>query len=325
MSAVVFVHRNPSRVTTRASPSGIQCTLEYLNEGGANIVFQITPKSPDDDLSSKLLRLHKDLPHAQSARDQLRSFQELLYPLFEPENLIQPTLIELDNTIAKTLNASLNHVTRPSRRKNDFLPLGETHGLSVLDMTPQRGETLLQFKPKWLALPPGIPDRARRCRTCAQRARRAAGAIKTATDLQETCPLALIHPDLSTRTATASALTSDPQIQQYLIHGAPKLLQRLKSHQLRLDPKGVLEIDLPDQISHLCQAMTLRDCTLLVKRTCQGIDARLVDLDLKQPQQVEKWEKVELDLRDGGWYTATENPQSHPKDDICLLSKAETV
>lgn len=73
-------------------------------------------------------------------------------------------------------------------------------------------------------------------------------------------------------------------------------------------------------------AMTLRDCTMLIRTTVQrqannGYELRLVDLDLKQadPGKVTKWKHTERRLIEEGWYL---QPGKHnSRDDLCYLSR----
>jgi inositol-pentakisphosphate 2-kinase len=88
-----------------------------------------------------------------------------------------------------------------------------------------------------------------------------------------------------------------------------------------LDPRGVRRISTLVQESDLCKAMTLRDCTLFLKRSGKGVDARLGDLDLKQPERLSRWKSTEESLITEGWYTNAEDRKLWAKEQICQLSR----
>ncbi|SMR50405.1 unnamed protein product [Zymoseptoria tritici ST99CH_3D1] len=300
--------------TGTASPL-TRCGLTYLNEGGANFVFRIvhppcTPIPPR--LQNRLLRIRKDLPHIQSAESQLEAFYKHFHGLFPEEHLVQHELIMIDQSVLALLNTELQAMDRPSHRAQDFLPEEDLKALLMTDMTvctdEGADEVLLQLKPKWLAQSPDAPGNAKRCRTCALRACRAGSNVRTATDRQGSCPLGLMSEVSEERRRAVESVTGDPAIREYLLGEVSQgLLRRLKHAQMSLDSGGVLSVGDDEQGSlNLCKAMTLRDCSLFVRRLKSTIEAKLGDLDLKQPEKIKKWKKVERDLIDGGWYTNTE-------------------
>ncbi|KAF7196242.1 Inositol-pentakisphosphate 2-kinase [Pseudocercospora fuligena] len=307
--------------TTTAS----RCVLEYLNEGGANFVYQILPLEEEEllppRLQGKLLRLRKDLSHVQTAEEQLEALDTNFRALFPPDNLVQHELIRLDHDVLNLLNRSLQDVVRPRHRSDDLLPAGDISGLLVTDMTPITGELLLQLKPKWLAQSPNAPPGSKRCRTCAVRSHRASQRIRTATDAQESCPLDLLNINIEERKRAVHAITPDRRLQEYLFSEAQPLLHQLRSCQTVFDPYGILRTSGADQVTSLCKAMTLRDCTLFLRRSGDSVEARLGDLDLKQPEKLARWKKVESDLINGGWYTNTEHSDHWIREKICLLSR----
>ncbi|KAF2213793.1 hypothetical protein CERZMDRAFT_95829 [Cercospora zeae-maydis SCOH1-5] len=301
-----------------------KCNLVYLNEGGANFVFRILPEAPGTlppTLQKKLLRVGKNLSHVQPAEEQLQALSTNFATLFPAENLIQHELISLDAGTTAALNIMLAALDRPNHRLDDLLPSKAISGMLVTDMTPEAGEVLLQLKPKWLAQSPNAPRGAKRCRTCAVRAHRASKSIRTATDAQQSCPLDLISDHVAQRKAAVHAITTDDRIRDYLLIGAQPLLQRLRTCQLEFDRDGVMKSTGLDSVLLLCRAMTLRDCTLFVKRSGMTIDARLGDLDLKHPEKIARWKKVEENLISDGWYTNTEPQEHHVEEKICLLAR----
>jgi inositol-pentakisphosphate 2-kinase len=318
----------PPPSSTTSPPS--RCGLTYLNEGGANFVFRIlhpSSTSTPPQLQGRLLRIRKALPHVQSAEAQLQALQDNFHSLFPEEHLVRHELISLDQSVLALLNTEIQAIERPAHRAQDFLPEEDLHALLMTDMTISEegveNEVLLQLKPKWLAQSPNAPPNAKRCRTCALRACRAGKGVKTATDAQGSCPLALVDEDEAERKKAAEMLTDDEVIREYLVKDAQPLLQRLKSGQMIHDMSGVLALGVEeDEVADLCKAMTLRDCTLFVRRTGDAIEARLGDLDLKMPEKVGKWEEVECELIEGGWYGNEEREEVWVKEEICLLSRS---
>jgi inositol-pentakisphosphate 2-kinase len=332
MSATIFFsdENGPRLYASEPTTPSFKVLLEYLNEGGANFVFSILPsastKSLPPYLDGKLLRLRKDLPLVQSAKDELASFNEHFAPLFSPGDVISFELIQLQG-ITPVLNAALQNFQRPHHRKHDYLPPDEPYGLLVTDMTPGPGDILLQVKPKWLSQSPNAPPRSRRCRTCALRAHRGSQKVRTATDKQESCPLELVSPNTLERERAATAITSDEQLREHLIHKSQPLLQTLRKAQAQLDRGGVLNLSKDsvgsggESILDLCKAMTLRDCTLFLRRRGDHVEARLADLDVKQPEKLERWRQVESELIGGGWYTNEEGVEVWKEEKVCLLSR----
>lgn len=303
----------------------VPCRLDYLNEGGANFVYTIAAlpgATLPSRLRHRLLRLGKALPHVPSAEYQLQAVNANFRDLFPPQHLLQHDLVHLEQGVPIALGDSLQKVSRPRHRIGTELPAEPMSGLLITDMTPAAGEVLVQLKPKWLTQSRNAPANARRCRTCALRAQRASERIRTATDAQETCPLGLIHEDLDKRKEAVYAITTDRRIREYLLGQAQALLQQLRNSQMSLDSKGVLSTTGAENIYSLCKAMTLRDCTLFIKRSGKIIDARLGDLDLKQPEKLARWRMVESTLINDGWYMNAEHEDVWTKERICTLARA---
>ena len=328
MSLAVYITdgEQPKLWSSEPAKPSTKCTLEYLNEGGANFVFRMVAEPGQElplPLKGHLLRLRKDLPHVQSANEQVQAFNSYFKPLFDSRSVIEHHLIAIDEYFSEILDEALKSLDREARRLNDFLPPDETHGLLVTDMTPKEGDVLLQVKPKWLTQSPNAPSNAKRCRTCALRAQRASKQIRTATDATEHCPLELISEKSEDRKKAAQNITQDEQLRDYLTTDVQLLLQTLRSSQKQLDPLGILgtHVDDMDAVTTLCRAMTLRDCTLFLKRSGDGIDARLADLDLKTAEKLDRWADGERKLISDGWYTNEEAKDIRKREVICLLSR----
>lgn len=226
------------------------------------------------------------------------------------------------------------------------------------------GAYAIEFKPKWLSQSPNAPPFSRRCRTCAIRAQRdsekqsqghsdrpaVAGAAKATF-----CPLALLSDDRATLATIARSLFAttdyaavDLQDQHqtffttrfvdfFTVQGdGLRLLRRLQFLQQRLDPYGILATGispLPEHITliHLKRfqlAMTLRDCSLLMKiplSATEPVEARLADLDVKSSKEkLEEWRLKERSLRIGGWYTCREEDgEGTGGEDVCVLKEVE--
>jgi inositol-pentakisphosphate 2-kinase len=150
-------------------------------------------------IPDKLLRLRKDLPTTAPCAVAQESWLRLIAPLIDKDQLVVQELVEIPPGFINNLNEELREwerskrsvrlmELRPAKRHGTYLA-DDKHGLLVTDMSnhgitvtaDQRPldesdlgfecEEVVQFKPKWLAQSPSAPENARRCRTCALRAR----------------------------------------------------------------------------------------------------------------------------------------------------------
>jgi inositol-pentakisphosphate 2-kinase len=136
--------------------------------------------------------------------------------------------------------------------------------------------------------------------------------------------LELISDNEEDRKRAAANVTNDKRLQEYLINSAQPLLHIQRRNQVELDADGILNAKTAEQIMKLCKAMTLRDCTLFLKRSGSHIETRLADLDLKTPGKLARWKKVEQDLVTNGWYTNMEDKTVWKKEKVCLLARHDT-
>ena len=177
-------------------------SVEYLAEGAANVIWSL---STDPAIKNKLLRLRKGTwsgkensppPRTQrpppylSSSEVLHFYLSSVRPLFEPGQLIEQELVQIEPGLVAQCNARLDELERvrlrPIGRHHWHIKHEETHGLLITSMLPtSQKSALFHFKPKWLAQSPSAPPGSRRCRTCALAARR-----DTAID-RLICPLAL--------------------------------------------------------------------------------------------------------------------------------------
>lgn len=233
-------------------------TLEYLDEGNANVIYRI--KTAKDDghlpvlLRDKLLRLRKDKDFILTTQDQHVAFRQHVQPLFPAENLVQQDLVAVDEQSTKDLNAGLIRLEisgrRPQSRHGDVLSTNDVNGMLITDMTARPGDIFLELKPKWLVQSPTAPENAVRCRTCALRARRErmGGKRKTRSTPASFCPLALVSKQAADRKnawQTVLAKNGSP-LRAMDDHHETKvlpLLHALREHQIRLDPLGIASLE----------------------------------------------------------------------------------
>ncbi|KAJ9666282.1 Inositol-pentakisphosphate 2-kinase [Coniosporium apollinis] len=169
------------------------------------------------------------------------------------------------------------------------------------------------------------------------------------------CPLALLSDDRATLAMIARSLFAttdyaavDLQDQHLNFFTARfvdfftgqgdglRLLRRLQFLQQRMDPYGILATGIGPHPEHITLidmkrfqlAMTLRDCSLLMKiplSAAEPVEARLADLDLKSSKaKWEEWRLKERSLRIGGWYTCREEDgEGTGGEDVCVLNEVE--
>lgn len=330
--------------------------LVYLAEGAANVVYRIRslpldpstsadlsfesygPNTPppteieplhmDPRLEGKLVRLRKKTSSTTPVAESQKHFDNMIKPLFPPENLVQQILFQPSKDLLKDCNARLremeNNGARPAKRHDFYLAEDETYGMLVTDMScSDDSYQFFEFKPKWLAQSPSAPLESKRCRTCALRAMKKGSKPGL-------CPLNLMDKS-NIVTAVCRIMGLDlrrlqdysdstmemlDRLRDFLLKDP--LLRRLRQLQIDKDPNGVLKANIvsPDCLS----AMTLRDCTLYLKVGQKSIDARLGDLDLKSGKgKAEYWRGLERQLIHGGWYTATENEKT-VGENLCQLA-----
>lgn len=204
--------------------------LQYLAEGGANMVYRITlplsdvppseieyygdstppPAEIEDSLKSQqqqqqqqfcgnLLRLRKDVQFGFPYRDTANNFNTLIRRLFRPEDLVDQILVRIPPAVIQRCNEQLRLDEklgkRPPARHGVFLATNEPFGMLVTDMTnfANPTTTVAELKPKWLVQSPSAPVGAKRCRTCALREmKNADSGCKTAP------PSSLLEPRITT-------------------------------------------------------------------------------------------------------------------------------
>lgn len=217
--------------------SGIE--LEYLAEGGANVVYRLRLSSSSPSTSSaldlatsgqapqpaqlsalcinphfygKLLRLRKDLRSTVPVIDSQKYFKTTVQPFFKQYNLVEQLLFKPSTSLIKSCNANLKRMetdgSRPNKRHGVYLVESETYGTLITDMTCAATDShaSIEFKPKWLLQSPSAPAGSVRCRTCALRAMKS--VTRKPSDPAENlklgfCPLNLVSEDKARVAATA--------------------------------------------------------------------------------------------------------------------------
>lgn len=287
-------------------------------------------EDPYAPFRNHLLRLRKTaswiLNYADLHDQQIR----LINPLFNPGEIVSSTLMTLPPGLVAGLNQQLVAAaamhTRPEKRQDQFLVEDEPHGLLVTDMSPRRdSEILIEIKPKWLLQSPNAPRSAKRCRTCALRARKTQKLDqKNELSFAEFCPLNLVSGDAAAiRHSVAIILAHSKPMHKVTDAMTRKLVARkletffqstsllphLKALQERFDPRGILGYSNPEtELSReFLIATTLRDCALFMRVPLKGSEAvemRLGDLDLKSANEdkIKHWTDLERSLIEEGWY-----------------------
>ncbi|KAJ5584198.1 Inositol-pentakisphosphate 2-kinase [Penicillium hispanicum] len=325
-------------------PPGVQ--LRYLAEGGANVIYRFVatpvksvltvkrdprwPLSPvamdgvehgalPARLKGKLLRLRKETAADLSYTEIVHNFNTIVRPLFQPQELVDQTLVRLPEGLIQQCNKELHmdelSGKRPKKRHGGFLCPSEPFGLLITDMTTvdEPGATLAELKPKWLIQSPSAPDTAHRCRTCALREMKNHDARSLGLKEQRSfCPLDLVSEhfeDVLRATAFIKGGTDRARLARILFQNP--ILHKLQSQQKAWSRVGLYG---PPSISQPSLDMTLRDCTMFIKIPSDEkspVEIRLGDLDLKTGAggKAQYWRDIELHLLDGGWYCASNSSQ----------------
>lgn len=272
----------------------------YLAEGGANVIYRFavaptrspllvkrdrdpkrapTPVAIDLDhhpglpahLSGKLLRLRKETAADLSYTEIVHNFNTIVRPLFQPEELVDQTLIRLPEGLVQRCNDQLRvaerNGARPKKRLGGYLCPSEPFGLLITDMTTANNPTatLAELKPKWLTQSPSAPPTAHRCRTCALREMKNHDAESLGLKPQRSfCPLDLVSERFENvlRAATLIRGYHDRARLARILFRNPTL-QNLQSRQKSCNKVGLYG---PPALSQKASLdMTLRDCTMFIK------------------------------------------------------------
>jgi inositol-pentakisphosphate 2-kinase len=268
--------------------------LEYLAEGGANVVYKILSCSEDSPileaegygagtpppteiedpnlaqlLDGKLLRLRK--VNAIPYEENVRNFDRLIRPLFSPDELVDQTLVLLPAGLVHRCNNQLytdeRNGKRPIKRHGVYLSTDEVFGLLVTDMTGggDSGVTTAELKPKWLLQSPSAPNNSKRCRTCALREMRNHELrLKGIGEVRSFCPLDLVSEefkDVLRATQFINPCHDRRHLAQFLYRN--RTLLRLQEHQKTFNCVGFQGKE--ERFHSQSLAMSLRDCTMFIK------------------------------------------------------------
>ncbi|KAK0661256.1 inositol-pentakisphosphate 2-kinase [Cercophora samala] len=316
-------------------------TIKFVNEGAANLVFEVRlPPSPpsttgshrnghSDIFQGKLLRVPKAGAKTFPYPELQQYWDSTITPLFPPENLVQHQLVKLGQSPSKVISLldDLLIKEEPGRRK-DFrgtrvLPNAQ-YGMLIEDMRSRNPSDLfVEFKPKWLS---PSPSQRTRCRNCAREAYRdhLDPSHHKAHRLGILCPLDFVacqsNPGsldnvLKHIAPTSASPTQRDQLTNWLKTNG--LLPLLQQAQAKYDPSLGVNLEL---------AMTLRDCSLFLRISSLGdgtgqprIEAKLADLDKKNAaKKKHHWEELERNLVEGGFYEGKETPREETN---CLLER----
>lgn len=266
-------------------PPGVQ--LLYLAEGGANVIYRFVsvPAELDDGLPGaalrgKLLRLRKETSSAIPYQEIAWNFDQIIRPLFCPDELVDQTLTYLPKGLVQRCNEQLRTAElngrRPKNRQGVYLSIAETFGLLVTDMTTfaDPDTVLAEFKPKWLLQSPSAPLNARRCRTCALRDMknhelRALGVPEE----PSFCPLDLMSDKFEHVLRATGLIRGPSRLGKILYRNGT--LQKLQTHQKAFNDVGLYGP--PPQSREKSIAMTLRDCTMFIKVRLIGMSVSITN------------------------------------------------
>lgn len=276
-------------------PAGVQ--LVYLAEGRANVIFRfvamptILPSSSKNvrngnavtsvnkngypslpaQLRGKLLRLRKETSPGIPYSEIVRNFDQVIRPLFEPEELVDQIVVRLPRGLVRHCNDQL-HIgeqtgARPRKRHGVYLSTREPLGLLVTDMTTydDPGSILAELKPKWLLQSPSAPSNSRRCRTCALRDMKNHEARIIGTKEQRSfCPLDLVSDKFEDVVRATGFVTGrKDQIRLARVLYQNNTLLKLQAHQKVMRDVGLNGPAVQSRERSI--AMILRDCTMFVK------------------------------------------------------------
>lgn len=291
-------------------PVGVR--LDYLAEGGANIVYRFNstpavlskpPKrlsgSAGSDLSQtdlppelrgKLLRLRKETKSRTAYEETVQDFEKIIRPLFDAHELVDQRLVLLPSGLVQHCNEQLLAAEldglRPKKRYGSTLSVNEPFGLLITDMTPMGDPkmTLAELKPKWLLQSPSAPAHARRCRTCALREMKiheACGADFDEESQHSFCPLDLVSDKFEDVLRAAKYIKGcRDQLRLARVLYRNSTILRLRTHQSAAKEVGLLGPPAHSRGKSL--AMTLRDCTMFIK-VCKTKSILTKKIFLRQP------------------------------------------
>jgi inositol-pentakisphosphate 2-kinase len=198
--------------------------FEYLNQGGANVIFRIVPpKSAEDgqpsfsfldrkggsvavvhrkNVTNLVLRVNKGLEKTLRCDEVVDGFYGHVRPLFVPgyihesgsrggdltKHLMEHQGVLLSSDVMTDLMSKCDTILPETTGEANKSSNSHRWGILLPDMSPTAGLSItIEIKPKWLAQSPNAPPNALRCRTCAMQVTKPKDATKYL------CPLRLVH------------------------------------------------------------------------------------------------------------------------------------
>ena len=273
--------------------------LEYLNEGGANVVYRITnvqdSKKPEPSsilpaltfetgvdivLHQKVLRLRKEVADAESVRQNIKDYESVVSTLghLDPSNealLLRPTPLRINNDLKLKCSkhlVDLEHAGLRKSHRTGGIAVHEDNAMLLNDMSCGPKQISVEFKLKWLAPSPSAPSGATCCRTCALTAMKI--VIDGKTPKVKSCPLGhFVGDDRYRQQLIGELITSEQEKEEVnyeqclaWLHTlrSTDLIQKLRKAQIALDHKGSLDEEYMAK-REFRVAMTLRDCSILAQ------------------------------------------------------------
>jgi inositol-pentakisphosphate 2-kinase len=197
--------------------------FEYLNQGGANVIFRIVPPRSAEDgqpsfsfldrkvnsvavvhrknVTNLVLRVNKGLEKTLRCDEVVDGFYGQVRPLFVSgyvqdsglrgrdltKHLMEHQGVLLSSDVMTDLMSKCDTILPETTAETDKTPNSQRWGILLPDMSPTAGLSItIEIKPKWLAQSPNAPPNALRCRTCAMQVTKPKDATKYL------CPLSRI-------------------------------------------------------------------------------------------------------------------------------------
>jgi inositol-pentakisphosphate 2-kinase len=197
--------------------------FEYLNQGGANVIFKIVPpKSAGDgqpsfsfldrkgdsvavihreNVTNLVLRVNKGLEKTLRCNEVVDGFYGHVRPLFVSgyvqdsglrgrdltKHLMEHQGVLLSSDVMTDLMSKCDTILPETTAEANKNSKSHRWGILLPDMSPTAGLSItIEIKPKWLAQSPNAPPNALRCRTCAMQVTKPKDATRYL------CPLRLV-------------------------------------------------------------------------------------------------------------------------------------
>ncbi|TID13116.1 hypothetical protein E2P81_ATG09845 [Venturia nashicola] len=261
------------------TPTACQSTrviITYLNEGAANVIWQIkpvdaqnVPQEHQPFLDGKLLRLrkgvksssytgHNIIPPLMATEQVFEYYDRKMKPMFGKDQLVEQVKVAISTSLIASCNEVLERLESDGQRHEKRIGwhlAQDSIGLLMTSMasTPNTLKRI-EFKPKWLAQSPTAPPNSVRCRTCAlslfrNKKRQVCPLRLTRLDSTPPSSMANFTPPPWVDTSPGSRQEVNQALSQFFSKGkGHNVLSRLREDQLSLDPKGVSKLCEPSPV-----------------------------------------------------------------------------